>query len=227
MIYHYSKLTKEYTGCSEEKYDPLDNKPLIPGFSTQIEPPENKEGFAIIFIDEGWEYIEDHRGKTVYNKQNKLEKIVDYLGPISNAYTELEPSFYEEEWDGEKWTLSLESAKVLKHQEIEEKFKDKVEKGEFISEGLKIKVGCRIPSHLNDLNSISILIEDMENNGENFTDFSGSDESVKVSIGDLKNLRKEMISRIREIYDKKSDLSILIDSSTTIEEVNDIDWENS
>lgn len=67
-VYRYDELTKEYIGYEEALLDPLEtdlkgeNVYLLPANATFTEPPPKKEGFAIIWVGEEWQEIEDNRG---------------------------------------------------------------------------------------------------------------------------------------------------------------------
>lgn len=69
LIHKFDHETKEYL-CSEEGFiDPLETKKmghevyLLPANSTFIAPLKAKDGFAVIWNGDTWEYVEDHRQK--------------------------------------------------------------------------------------------------------------------------------------------------------------------
>ena len=92
LIYHYNPNSYEYIGSSQATLDvestKLDGKPVyfIPRYSTDIPPLEPKEGYTVGFINDGWQYFEDHRGETVYEKTTLRPVVIDKLGPISSLY---------------------------------------------------------------------------------------------------------------------------------------------
>lgn len=67
--YKYNHDTKEYLFSEEAFLDPVETKQhgkevyLLPADSTFITPLPNKEGYAVCWNGEAWEYIEDHRQK--------------------------------------------------------------------------------------------------------------------------------------------------------------------
>ena len=90
IIYNYDKFTTEFISEREATLDPMatkrkgENVYTIPLYATDIVPLEPKEGFAICFNGATWEYREDHRGLTVYDKQT-LEPIkIKDIGKIPN-----------------------------------------------------------------------------------------------------------------------------------------------
>ena len=67
--YRYDTETKEYLYSEEVFLDPLETekagKPvyLLPADSTFAEPLKTKDGYAVVWNGDRWEYIEDHRQK--------------------------------------------------------------------------------------------------------------------------------------------------------------------
>lgn len=62
-IYHYDPITKEYTGATKARLDPLEleiNKKevwLLPACATFDAPPTEGEGVKIIMSDAGWNVV--------------------------------------------------------------------------------------------------------------------------------------------------------------------------
>lgn len=62
--YQYDSETKKYIGEIERQIDPLESQAqgkeiwLMPADSTDIVPPEAKDGYDIVFNGAGWEYKE-------------------------------------------------------------------------------------------------------------------------------------------------------------------------
>lgn len=62
--YQYDSETKKYIGEIERQIDPLESQAqgvdvwLMPANSTDIVPPESKDGYDIVFNGTGWEYKE-------------------------------------------------------------------------------------------------------------------------------------------------------------------------
>lgn len=75
----------------------------IPAFSTLTEPPEEKNGYATVFSNGSWSYLEDHRGEIVYDTSTGNGEKVKYIGPIIPGFTTAEPLSPNDKWDGEKW----------------------------------------------------------------------------------------------------------------------------
>lgn len=69
QTYRFDPETKEYLYSEEAFLDPLETEQqgkdvyLLPADSTFTEPFTAKDGFAVVWNGEAWEYIEDHRQK--------------------------------------------------------------------------------------------------------------------------------------------------------------------
>ncbi|MGJ7260667.1 tail fiber assembly protein [Morganella morganii] len=101
-VYCCHPLTREYTGKS------MDEVPL--GFSLKADAyPDKPElpapGFAIVRSEDGkrWLHVEDHRGKTAYDKTTKEKVLINTVGVLSDNLTLLEPQTPFDKWDGKKW----------------------------------------------------------------------------------------------------------------------------
>lgn len=109
VVYKYNTETKEFLEDLEINEAYGTNLP----FTTTVKPLTKKDGFAICFNDTKWEYVEDNRGKTVYNKETNQESKIDYLGKIKDDVTTLKPEQFDK-WDYEtnQWVLDSNSKKA-------------------------------------------------------------------------------------------------------------------
>lgn len=73
--------------------------------STNIKPPASKAGLVQVFDENAqkWSQVEDHRLKTVFSIETKMESKVDYIGPIKEGFTLLEPVSQFQTWTGSEW----------------------------------------------------------------------------------------------------------------------------
>ena len=87
-----------FIGISPAYLNPLanDGSYLIPRGCIDVPEPELKEGFALKWTGKGWEYIEDHRGKVVYLKENGEKTKITELGALPDTVTLVAPSPYSE-----------------------------------------------------------------------------------------------------------------------------------
>ena len=96
-IYHYDR-NGEFTHASKARPNPKEKgKFLIPNRAVTVEPPKPKNGRAVVW-NNGWQQVEDHRGKTVYSATDS--KRIEKLGPLPEGYStekppEPEPEPYE------------------------------------------------------------------------------------------------------------------------------------
>lgn len=102
ILYGYDRNTKEYTHMFDYYWVAGTG---LAASSTLVQPPvQNREGFTKVFNGESWDYVEDHRGKMIYALSNqKIVKLVNYLGPIEFGYTDLAPTSEYDTWNGSAW----------------------------------------------------------------------------------------------------------------------------
>lgn len=81
------------------------------------ELPE-KEGFVVDWVDGSYVYIEDHRGKTIYSKEDGSAFEVKDLGPIKSGYTELERPDDFHVFEGDEWVYKIDLHTPIKTLEM-------------------------------------------------------------------------------------------------------------
>ena len=94
LVYTYDAISGEYLGQEEAYLDlhmtKLSGKDVyqIPSSATTIVPPPKQEGFTPCFFTDrnAWVQVEDHRGETIYNKEDLSSKTMHELGPIPLGY---------------------------------------------------------------------------------------------------------------------------------------------
>ncbi|MGL4928016.1 MAG: tail fiber assembly protein [Plesiomonas shigelloides] len=81
---------------------------------TCFDIPELRAGFAAVrnADDSGWDYIEDHRGDTVYSTETGVEQAITELGPYLHNVTPLKPATPHDKWDGCNWVTDVNSQKA-------------------------------------------------------------------------------------------------------------------
>ena len=87
-----------FIGMSSAYLDPLADEIsyLIPRGCIDEPKPQLKEGFALKWSGEKWEYLEDHRGKLAYLKENGEKTRITELGALPNTVTLIAPTPYSE-----------------------------------------------------------------------------------------------------------------------------------
>ncbi len=100
---------------------------LIPKTALKEKPLPEKEGFQVCAVlDEnkcavGSEYVEDHRNKTVYNKQAPTQsKVVTQLGAIEEGWTLKKPATQFDNWDSQldDWVTDLQAKYEYDYQQV-------------------------------------------------------------------------------------------------------------
>lgn len=113
-VYNYRADTGEFIGESDA-FIPAGTG--LPAYSTRLEAPVEKSGYAIIFDGTGWGFVEDYRGKNVYSTLDKSQLTILDLGALPENTTTIEPTGFFDEWDGTAWIKN-------EQKEIEQIIKD-------------------------------------------------------------------------------------------------------
>jgi len=77
----------------------------IPAHSCTDKPVEAKEGYAVCraLSPDGWEYVADHRGETVYNTTTGQPVEITLPGDYADGVTVISPSTPYDQWNGSEW----------------------------------------------------------------------------------------------------------------------------
>ncbi|MGG4662778.1 tail fiber assembly protein [Providencia vermicola] len=97
-LYHYDNFTGEF----QHETEPYEGSE-IPPFSTEKKPLKDKLGYACIFKDNKWIYIEDHRGGEYYSTLNASLFVINELGALPENVTAIKPNSWDDVWDGNQW----------------------------------------------------------------------------------------------------------------------------
>jgi hypothetical protein len=86
-VYRYDKWTGEFVGTELAVQSPLDEPGvwLYPANSTTQPPPQVDNGLVAVWVDESWQTVEDHRGKTIYKGQSSAT--VETIGPVPDGWS--------------------------------------------------------------------------------------------------------------------------------------------
>lgn len=109
-VYNLSSDTSELIGTGD-CFVPANTG--LPAYCTNIKPPQEKAGFAIVFDADSstWQYIADHRGKTCWNTENRQMQVIDMLGDLPSDMTDKAPTSDFDTWDGEMWIKDAQAEK--------------------------------------------------------------------------------------------------------------------
>jgi len=108
-IYNYDRETKAFISENEATESPLEPGVfLIPADATTIPPLEIIDNKVPCFVAGVWTQNDDLRGQTVYEIETKMESVIDYVGPIADGFTELEPTEFDV-WNVDKWEVDADA----------------------------------------------------------------------------------------------------------------------
>lgn len=107
-VYNYDSETREYLSSSVEF---LAVGVGIPAHSCTDTPVGKKEGCSVCRTTslDGWEYITDHRGETVYDKQTGQPVVMTDLGDYPKSVTTIAPATPYDIWDGSEWVTDTKA----------------------------------------------------------------------------------------------------------------------
>lgn len=107
-VYNYDSETREYLSTSVEF---LAVGVGIPACSCIDAPIAEKDGFAVcrtLNLD-GWEYVTDHRGETVYDKHTGQPVEMTSLGDYPGSMITIAPSTPYDIWNGFAWVTDMDA----------------------------------------------------------------------------------------------------------------------
>lgn len=122
---------------------------------------------------------------------------------------------------GKKYADKLAEAKARKYQEIKNDFENEKTNGYMYSNTLSAKVDSKIE----DVITLTNLIEYMENNSVAETEFRTYQNTfITTTLSQLKDLKNEMQQHGVSIHQKKWELENRVANATSIETVEGISW---
>ena len=109
-LFNYDGETREFLSTSTEF---LAVGVGIPANSCIDAPVAEKDGFAIcrsVSLD-GWVYVIDHRGETVYDTETGKPVEITGLGDYPDNVTIIEPLTPYDRWNGSEWVTNADAQK--------------------------------------------------------------------------------------------------------------------
>ncbi|NQE79310.1 virus tail fiber assembly protein lambda gpK [Pantoea ananatis] len=105
-VCNYDGVSREYLSTITEI---LAKGVGLPANSCIDAPLEKKEGMVVCRTKDlsAWEYINDHRGETVYDIETAKPFIITELGDYPTNATSIVPASYFCKWNGENWVEDL------------------------------------------------------------------------------------------------------------------------
>ena len=119
-VYNFDGKTREYLSASVEF---LAVGVGIPANSCTDAPVDGKAGFAIcrsVGLD-GWDYVTDHRGETVYDTETGKPFEITGLGDYPDNVTTIKPLTPYDRWNGSEWVTDEEAQKSAQVVEAQQK----------------------------------------------------------------------------------------------------------
>lgn len=109
-VYNYDSETREFLASSVEF---LAVGVGIPANSCADAALDNKAGFAICRTAscDGWEYVTDHRGETVYDTESGQPVEMIALGDYPASVTTVAPLTPYDRWNGSEWVTDADAQK--------------------------------------------------------------------------------------------------------------------
>ncbi|HHJ2641350.1 TPA: tail fiber assembly protein [Escherichia coli] len=119
-VYNFDVETFEYLSASVEF---LAVGVGIPANSCTDAPVEEKDGFAVCRKTslDGWEYVADHRGETVYDTETGQSVEITSPGEYADNVTTIAPSTPYDRWNGSEWVTDEEAQKSAQVVEAQQK----------------------------------------------------------------------------------------------------------
>lgn len=119
-VYNYDGKTREYLSTSAEY---LAVGVGLPAHSCTDAPVDEKTGFAICRTAsfDGWDYVIDHRGETVYDTETGRPVEITGLGNYPDNVTTIKPLTAYDSWNGSEWVTNEDAQKNGQIREAEQK----------------------------------------------------------------------------------------------------------
>lgn len=119
-VYNFDAITGEYLS---ETVELLVVGVGIPASSCTDAPPAEKKGFAVCrtAASDGWEYIEDHRGETVYSTETGQPVGITAPGAHAQTVTLSAPLTPFDRWNGQGWVTDLEALRQADESQARQK----------------------------------------------------------------------------------------------------------
>lgn len=104
-VFNYHGETREYLSTTQE-YLPVGVG--LPANACTDEPPKARKGFVLCrsTMDDGWEFLPDHRGEMVWHTQTGEPETVTLPGDYPADTTTLSPLTPYDVWEGKKWVTN-------------------------------------------------------------------------------------------------------------------------
>lgn len=161
-VYHYDEETREYTSSSVG----IALGVGTPAHSCADAPPEAMPGYVICRTStlDGWEYVPDHRGETVYSTENGNPVQITQPGDYPEGTTTKQPATPWDTWNGEAWVTDTERQQAEELEVARQQRKERVDQAmksiDLIN--LKLRAGRSLtPEETAKLNAVLDYIDEL------------------------------------------------------------------
>lgn len=143
--------TREYMGATMENV--MFDVSLQSGAYLDEPKLPKKENQAVRRTVDGsaWEIVDDYRGLVAYHTQTKQPVTIDFIGPLPDTLTLLQPNSEFDKWNGESWVADEQA---IKEAQINSTKKQKIElsqeaESRIIQLERKVKLGMASDDEVN------------------------------------------------------------------------------
>ncbi|MEW3208560.1 tail fiber assembly protein, partial [Escherichia coli] len=137
-----------------------------PAHSCADAPPEAMPGYVICRTStlDGWEYVPDHRGETVYSTENGNPVQITQPGDYPEGTTTKQPATPWDTWNGEAWVTDTERQQAeeleVARQQRQERVDQAMKSIDLIN--LKLRAGRSLtPEETAKLNAVLDYIDEL------------------------------------------------------------------
>lgn len=102
-VFHFDGKNGEFLGFEKVIIPPNTG---LPADCTIVPPPAWKDGYALVWKSDVWDYRPDHRGKIVYEKATGKSSEITEIGDIPDSFTTTAPDVEYPQWNNGAWVVN-------------------------------------------------------------------------------------------------------------------------
>lgn len=215
-VYKYDEITNEYVGTETAQLNPLETEIqgkdvwLLPANATFDMPLVVKEGYAQVFKDNVWNYVEDNRGKEYWLADDEYgtpARVMKELGEFPEGAVFEAP---------EKPFEQLKSEKIAEFKST----RDNLEVEPITYNGNSFDYDEKARDRIN----AAIIALDLAGADAQLSWTTADNNEAIVTANDLRGIIASVALRSNELHVKYRELKALVEATTTKEELEVIVW---
>lgn len=222
IIYNYISLTGEYIGTNEAKESPREPGVfLIPANAVGVAPMTVADNEVAVWDGTKWIKQADYRDKVYYDKTTKEKHEIKEIGIAPDVnWTDVAPNDPDAEWDGSGWVVPFSVLVERKKASIAQAHK------EYITGSINTSLGYPMQFNMSDSLMVRGAIELAQASGATTIYLTDAEDVTHhdVPLADAQAVFLEMTTAFAEAHAKKQLLRQLIESATTQEQLDSINW---